>query len=123
MSSCASLLGGDGKILININSNFRTELGFGTHTSSWVTLMCVRVAGFGTTQVELLHQRQEKVTQRSSAFSLLPASLMHVQLWYLGVAAFETAIGRSQEKLLSCLEHGAKALSSNPGSARMCVLE
>lgn len=78
-------------------------------------LVCVRVAGFGTTQVELIYQQQEKATQRSSAFSLLFTSLMYVQLWFLGVAAFETAIRRSQEKILRCLEHRAKALSSNPG--------
>lgn len=48
---------------------------------------------------------------------------MHVQPWYLGVAAFETAVGRSQEKLLSCLDHRAKVLSSNPGSAQVCVRE
>lgn len=35
--------------------HFRTELGFGAHTSSWVTLVCVGVAGFGTTQAELMY--------------------------------------------------------------------
>lgn len=65
-----------------------------------MAFVCVGVAGFGTTQVELMYQRQEKFTQRSSTFSLLSASLMHVQPWCLGVAAFGTAMGRSQEKTL-----------------------
>lgn len=66
VSSCAFLLGGDGKILMNY-CLFRTELGPGAHTLSWVTLLCTGMAGLGTTQLSLCTKRRRKEGTQSSS--------------------------------------------------------
>lgn len=47
-------------------------MGFGACPSNRVTSVCVGVAGFGTTQVELLHRWREKFSTEVQRFLFYP---------------------------------------------------
>lgn len=62
-------------------------------------LLCIGMAGLGTTQVGLMHQQQQEGGS-TEELRFLSMSVTHRQPWYLGGAASQTAVGRSQEKSL-----------------------
>lgn len=81
--------------------HFRTELGFGAHAASWVVSVLAWL-DLGPHKSSLCTIGRRRLCKEVQCF--LSVSLTRVQLRYLGVTAFESAVKDPKEKLWSSRE-------------------